>query len=458
MEVARGQGARRRPARDRPHRRRGGGRARRRLRRRRDAARGARRPAGRRRAWRPGIISTGGRAARPYGFKTRARRRAHHLRRLALPRRAQPDRDVPRRGQGRARRPRPASRRSPSGSPRSSRPGRRPSGRRSSRSRRSTGTACSRWRRSTGSAGSRRRRASSSTRLRCRRRTPPSSSAGRAMAPDDVTALLLVGLIRSGVHVGRVAPALAVLGAAAVAGGARTARPRTSSSTTRTASCSTRRSRARTASSRRSSSRPYSKYIARWAAHLGMTPNQVTLISVAVGVLAAAGVRDRRAPGHGGGRGAPLLRLRARLRRRPARPLHAPVLQARRLAGLDLRPHEGVRRVRRARDRREPDRRSRVAARGRGADAADRAPRGRLLLSRLAAPGDRRRAAAADRGPVRRAPPGLADHAAGRRGGGGLAARAAAADHGRARDRDGSAWAGCGGPPTACRRCAGSRR
>ncbi len=67
----------------------------------------------------------------------------------------------------------------------------------------------------------------------------------------------------------RLAPALAVLGAPRLAGRARARRGRRSSSTTRTASCSTRRSRARTASSRRSSSRPYSKYIARWAARRG---------------------------------------------------------------------------------------------------------------------------------------------------------------------------------------------
>jgi len=34
---------------------------------------------------------------------------------------------------------------------------------------------------------------------------------------------------------------------------------------------------------------PYSKYIARWAARRGLTPNQVTLASIAVGVVAAAG-------------------------------------------------------------------------------------------------------------------------------------------------------------------------
>ena len=129
-----------------------------------------------------------------------------------------------------------------------------------------------------------------------RRSTPPTLSPEdaaelerrRAIAPDDVTALLLVGVIRSGVHVG--ASRLRSLFWARP-GSPRRARARRGgdpSSTTRTASCSTRRSRAPTASSRRSSSRPYSKYIARWAARRGLTPNQVTLFSIAIGVLAAA--------------------------------------------------------------------------------------------------------------------------------------------------------------------------
>ena len=256
----------------------------------------------------------------------------------------------------------------------------------------------------------------------------------RAMAPDDVTALLLVGLIRSGV--------------------ARRAR-RTCARCSGRGRCRRRRSTARRRrilehdedrellnSAVKGSDgffttffvSTYSKYIARWAAQprADAEPGDDDL-----GRGRRAGrrrLRDRRAPVDGGGRGAPLLRLRARLRRRPARPLHAPVLQARRLARLDLRPHEGVRRVRRPRHRREPHRRSGLAARRRRPDDADRPPRDRLLLSRLAAPGDRGRAAAADRGPVRRPTARLPAHAAGRRRGGGLAARAAAAGHGRARD------------------------
>ena len=64
-------------------------------------------------------------------------------------------------------------------------------------------------------------------------------------------------------------------------------------------------------------------------------------------------------------------------------------------------------------DRREPHRRPGVGARRRGARAADHAPRDRLLVPRLPAPGDRRDAAAADRGPVRRPAPRVADDRAG---------------------------------------------
>jgi phosphatidylglycerophosphate synthase len=42
---------------------------------------------------------------------------------------------------------------------------------------------------------------------------------------------------------------------------------------------------------------PYSKYIARWAARRGLTPNQVTLASGAVGALAAAAFAAGHRPG-----------------------------------------------------------------------------------------------------------------------------------------------------------------
>ena len=55
---------------------------------------------------------------------------------------------------------------------------------------------------------------------------------------------------------------------------------------------------------------PYSKYIARWAARRGLTPNQVTTISMLIGVAGRRRVRHRRAPGAGRRRGAAAGRVR----------------------------------------------------------------------------------------------------------------------------------------------------
>ena len=212
----------------------------------------------------------------------------------------------------------------------------------------------------------------------------------RAIAPDDVTALLLVGVIRSGVHVG--ASRLRSLF---------WARPGSPAALERAREEIVEHDEDRELLNSAVKGADgffttffvstYSKYIARWAARRGLTPNQVTMFSIAVGVVAAAcfAYAERWSMVVGGG--ARVLRVRLRLRRRPARPLHAPVLQARRLARLDLRPHEGVRRVRRPGDRREPHRRPGVGPRVRRAGAADHAPRRRLLVPRLPAPGDRRR-------------------------------------------------------------------
>ena len=161
-------------------------------------------------------------------------------------------------------------------------------------------------------------------------------------------------------------------------------------------------------------------------------------------------VRHRRALGPGDGRGAALSRLRHRLRRRPARPLHAPVLQARRVAGLGVRPHQGVPRLRRPRDRREPDGRPRVAARVRGDHAADGAAHVRLLVRRLAARRDRpaRRSRRSRRRPTPPARPS-------RR------AAAAAARKSRRRGRSARCRSACSAPgtgSTARPACAGSRR
>ena len=65
--------------------------------------------------------------------------------------------------------------------------------------------------------------------------------------------------------------------------------PSGSPATTRTGCCSTRRSRARDGFFTTFFVSPYSKYIARWAARRGLTPNQVTTVSMLIGVLAAAG-------------------------------------------------------------------------------------------------------------------------------------------------------------------------
>ena len=109
----------------------------------------------------------------------------------------------------------------------------------------------------------------------------------RAIAPDDVTALLLVGVIRSGVHVG--ASRLRSLF---------WARPGSPAALQRAAAEIIEHDEDRELlnSAVKGSDgffttffvSPYSKYIARWAAHRGLTPNQVTLFSIALGVLAAA--------------------------------------------------------------------------------------------------------------------------------------------------------------------------
>jgi hypothetical protein len=118
----------------------------------------------------------------------------------------------------------------------------------------------------------------------------------RTMAPDDVAALLLVGLIRSGVHVG--ASHLRSLF---------WARPLSPAALDRAAAniLDHDEDRELLNSAVKGSDgffttffvSTYSKYIARWAARRGLTPNQVTLISAAVGVLAAAGFATGERPG-----------------------------------------------------------------------------------------------------------------------------------------------------------------
>ena len=117
----------------------------------------------------------------------------------------------------------------------------------------------------------------------------------RAMAPGDVTALLLVGLIRSGVHV-----------KASHLRSLFWARPLSPAALDRAAASILEHDEDRELlnSAVKGSDgffttffvSTYSKYIARWAARRGLTPNQVTLISAAVGVLAAAGFATGERP------------------------------------------------------------------------------------------------------------------------------------------------------------------
>ena len=109
----------------------------------------------------------------------------------------------------------------------------------------------------------------------------------RASAPDDVTALLLVGVIRSGVHV-----------SASHLRSLYWARPGSPAALERAAEAILEHDEDRELlnSAVKGSDgffttffvSTYSRYIARWAARKGLTPNQVTLISISVGVLAAA--------------------------------------------------------------------------------------------------------------------------------------------------------------------------
>src|SRR3954469_19196158 len=109
----------------------------------------------------------------------------------------------------------------------------------------------------------------------------------RAIAPDDVTALLLVGLVRSGTHI--------------TASHLRSlfwARPGSPVALRRAEADILEHDEDRELlnSAVKGSDgffttffvSTYSRYIARWAGRRGLTPNQVTLFSIALGVLAAA--------------------------------------------------------------------------------------------------------------------------------------------------------------------------
>ena len=167
-------------------------------------------------------------------------------------------------------------------------------------------------------------------------------------AGDDAPALLLTGLVRSGVKVtGRRQPRAASASASSTR--SRPTRPsRPSTRSTRTGYGSTPRSRATTGSSRRTPSAPTRASSPAGAPSASWTPNGVTAISMGISVVAAVVVRDRdQRWGMLVGGVLPLLRVRLRLRGRAARPLHPAVQHAGRLARRDVRPGEGVHRLRR---------------------------------------------------------------------------------------------------------------
>ena len=109
-----------------------------------------------------------------------------------------------------------------------------------------------------------------------------------AAAPDDAVAMLLTGLVRSGVHVGashlRRLYWTRALSPDAIAVG-------------REQIGDYDEDKALLDSAVKASDgffttffvSPYSRYVARWAARRGYTPNQVTTVSVVIGVVAAAG-------------------------------------------------------------------------------------------------------------------------------------------------------------------------
>lgn len=117
-----------------------------------------------------------------------------------------------------------------------------------------------------------------------------------AAAPDDVVALLLVGLVRDGVHVRPVYLRCMLW-----------ARPLSAPAAARVAEKAKRydEDRLRLDSAVKSGDgffttffvSPYSKYIARWAARRGFTPNQVTVASLLLGLLATAAFATGERPG-----------------------------------------------------------------------------------------------------------------------------------------------------------------
>src|SRR3954451_21888537 len=117
-----------------------------------------------------------------------------------------------------------------------------------------------------------------------------------AAAPEDIAALLLVGLVRAGVHVATESLRRLFWPRPLSEGAIERARERIAGHDEERALLN--------ASVKPADGffttffvSPYSKYIARWAARRGLTPNQVTLTSAAIGALAAAAFATAHRPG-----------------------------------------------------------------------------------------------------------------------------------------------------------------
>jgi phosphatidylglycerophosphate synthase len=109
----------------------------------------------------------------------------------------------------------------------------------------------------------------------------------KAAAPDDAVALLVVGLVRSGVHLNQSPLRRLFWGRPLSAAAVMSAREQI-------AACDEQKVLLDSAVKPMDGFfttffvSPYSKYIARWAARRGFTPNQVTTVSMLIGIAAAA--------------------------------------------------------------------------------------------------------------------------------------------------------------------------
>ena len=180
----------------------------------------------------------------------------------------------------------------------------------------------------------------------------PSSSAASPPPRGDVPSLLLCGLVRAAGPVGVSAPAAACSGRARSP--TRTSRARPSGSARHD------EDRALLDSAVKANDGFFTTFFVSPVLEVHRALGRAPRLDAqrrhhAVGgdrLRRRRGVRHRRPLGDDRRRDPAPARVHVRLRRRPARALHAHVHQARRVAGLDLRPHQGVRGLRRPRDRR----------------------------------------------------------------------------------------------------------